>query len=97
MAADYTLPLTVNKLIRFYDGQFLQDQDFVDEQKYHNARRNRHHRTLHISGVGEGMSVYTPANSTFQIKVRAGLAVDAHGRQIVQSKTSSPIDIPAEA
>ncbi|MCP4427705.1 MAG: hypothetical protein GY803_24740, partial [Chloroflexi bacterium] len=43
------------------------------------------------------MSVYTPANSTFQIKVRAGLAVDAHGRQIVQSKTSSPIDIPAEA
>ncbi|VAW31130.1 Phage tail fibers [hydrothermal vent metagenome] len=92
MAADYTQPLTVNKSVRFYDGQFLQDQDFIDEQKYQSARRNRHHRTLHVTGVAEGMTVYTPANSTFQVKVRAGVAIDAHGRQIVQPKISAPID-----
>jgi hypothetical protein len=101
MAGDYTLPLAVTDRVRFYDGQFLQDQDFIDEQKYHLARRNRHHRTLHVTGVAEGLTAYAPANTTFQVKVRPGLAVDPDGRQILLtsiSPLSSPNStLPAEA
>jgi hypothetical protein len=79
MAGDYKLPIAITERVRFYDGQFLQDQDFIDEQKYHLARRNRHHRTLHVTGVAEGLTAYRPANTTFRVKVRAGLAIDPDG------------------
>jgi hypothetical protein len=39
MATDYTLPPVAEKRTRFFDGQFLVDQDFVDEQKYHLDRQ----------------------------------------------------------
>jgi hypothetical protein len=101
MAGDYTLPLAVTDRVRFYDGQFLQDQDFIDEQKYHLARRNRHHRTLHVTGVAEGLTAYAPANTTFQIKVRPGLAIDPDGRQILLTSisplSSANSNLPAEA
>ena len=35
MTANYELPSVVEKRVRFFDGQFLQEQDFIDEQKYH--------------------------------------------------------------
>lgn len=97
MAGDYKLPLAITERVRFYDGQFLQDQDFIDEQKYHLARHHRHHRTLHVTGVAEGLTAYVPANSTFQVKVRPGLAIDPDGRQILLTEISSPIDLPADA
>ena len=40
--ADYVLPDVVEKRVRFFDGQFLQDQDFIDEQNYQLDREHRH-------------------------------------------------------
>jgi hypothetical protein len=57
MASDHKQPLSVNKRVRFYDGQFLQDQDLIDEQKYHIGQLSRHRRSLHVAGVVEGLEV----------------------------------------
>lgn len=97
MAADYKLPLDVSKHVRFFDGQFLQDQDFIDEQKYHQSRRQRHYRTLHVAGVVEGLTVYKPDGSTFQVKVRPGSAIDADGRLIFLPDYSDAVELPAAA
>ena len=97
MAGDYKLPLTISKRVRFFDGQFLQDQDFIDEQKYNLARQNRHRRSLHVSGVVEGLTVYKPANSTLQVKVRSGAAIDTDGRSIVLASYSDAIELPEDA
>ncbi|MCP5013265.1 MAG: hypothetical protein GY942_25070 [Aestuariibacter sp.] len=84
MAADYQLPLTDVNRVRFYDGQFLQDQDFVDEQKHHVGRQNRHHRTLHVAGVAEGLTLWGLKSSPEpEISVTKGMAIDADGRQII--------------
>lgn len=97
MAADYKLPLTVDKFVRFFDGQFLQDQDFIDEQKYHVGRQNWHHRTLHVGGVVQGLTVYKPSSSTLSIRVRDGVAIDPHGRHILLTKHSDIVTMPEEA
>ena len=47
---NYIQPENVTKRVRFYDGQFLQAQDFVDEQAYHVDRQRLHNRGLHLSG-----------------------------------------------
>ena len=94
MAADYKLPLIVNKRVRFFDGQFLQDQDFVDEQKYHLGLQNQHQRTLHVAGVVEGLTTYRTQNQT-QLQVNKGLAIDADGRMIILTKRSDVLDLPS--
>ena len=57
MAAGYEQPKDVVKRVRFFDGQYLQDQDFVDEQHYHIDRQRRHNRTLHVGGIADGLGV----------------------------------------
>jgi hypothetical protein len=80
MAADYTLPPVAEKRTRFFDGQFLTDQDFVDEQKYHLDRQRRHQRLLHVSGICEGLSVRATGANT--VTVDPGTAVDPEGRTL---------------
>jgi hypothetical protein len=79
--ADYTQPDVVNKRVRFFDGQFLQDQDFIDEQKYHLDRERRQSRQLRVTGVTEGLMVTT--GGAYQVTVAKGMAVDALGRHLV--------------
>jgi hypothetical protein len=80
MATDYTLPAVTEKRTRFFDGQFLTDQDFVDEQKFHLDRQRRHQRVLHVSGVCEGLEVAATALNA--VSVGPGTAVDADGRTL---------------
>ena len=82
MAAVYEQPADAEKRVRFFDGQYLQDQDFVDEQHYHIDRRRRHNRTLHVAGIADGLIV-TTVPGTPQVTVSPGTAIDADGRQIV--------------
>lgn len=82
MAAAYEQPKDVVKRVRFFDGQYLQDQDFVDEQHYQIDRQRRHSRTLHVAGIAEGLGV-TAVVGAPQVVVAAGTAIDADGRQIV--------------
>lgn len=87
MAADYSQPANVEKRVRFFDGQHLLDQDFIDEQKYHIDRQRRHNPTLHIAGVADGLEVKPAASgataSAHPVTVTAGTAVDLDGRQLV--------------
>jgi hypothetical protein len=70
------------KRLRYFNGQFLQAQDFIDEQAYHIDRQRRHNRLLHTSGVADGLTVTATLN-TAQATVIKGTAVDGQGRQIL--------------
>lgn len=83
MSADskYQEQNDVQERPRFFDGQFLVDYDFIQEQAYHVDRQRNHNRTLHISGVAGGLQVNGGAG--YQVTVTAGTAIDQNGRQIV--------------
>jgi hypothetical protein len=90
--ADYVLPSVVEKRVRFFDGQFLQDQDFVDEQDYQLDREHRHNRLLHGPGVAEGLTVAAAAAN--QVTVAPGTAIDSDGNQLVLAQPTT-VDLPA--
>jgi hypothetical protein len=82
--ADYTMPDNVQKRLRYFDGQFLREQDFIDEQNYHLDRQQRHNRLLHSPGIVSGLEV-TVKPETGEVTVAPGTALDSNGRQIVLS------------
>ncbi|MGI5132198.1 tail fiber domain-containing protein [Pseudonocardia sp. CA-107938] len=79
--ADYTQPDVVNKRVRFFDGQFLQEQDLIDEQRYHLDRGRRLPALVGLRGVVTGLAVTSPG--PYQVRVTPGVAVDERGRQLV--------------
>lgn len=81
MPANYEQPTYLDKRLRYFDGQFLKDQDFIDEQKYHVDRVRRLSRSLQVSGISEGLAV-TVAGSD-RVTVNPGTGVDPKGRLIV--------------
>jgi hypothetical protein len=93
--ADYGQPAAVTKRVRFFDGQYLQDQDFVDEQKYQLDRTRRLSRLLGFTGIGEGLVVSEVAGKAYTLKVTAGSAVDPLGRQLVLP-TDATLVLPAD-
>ncbi|APR87710.1 Flagellar hook-length control protein FliK [Minicystis rosea] len=90
--ADYNVPDYVVSRLRYFNGQFLKEQDFIDEQKFHLGQAWRHQRLLHVSGVAAGLDVSVASNGT-SILVAAGSAVDDAGRQILLS-SSQTIAVP---
>jgi hypothetical protein len=97
MAADYQQYDYIEKRLRYFDGQFLKDQDFIDEQKYHIDRQRRPLRQLHVSGIVEGLTVMQGSlenpDELGRATVMPGTAIDRQGRQIV---LGSPRNIPLE-
>ena len=89
--ADYALPSVVEKRVRFFDGQFLQDQDFIDEQNYQLDREHRHNRLLHGAGIAEGLTV--SATQPNQVTVAPGTAIDDDGHQLMLAE-ATPVDLP---
>jgi len=51
---DHTQPEYVDRRLRYFDGQFLREQDFIAEQQYHLDRERRLARVAHTAGVVEG-------------------------------------------
>ncbi|MGD9528300.1 MAG: hypothetical protein AB7V44_16065, partial [Pseudonocardia sp.] len=90
--AEYTQPDVVNKRVRFFDGQFLSDQDFVDEQRYHLDRQRRLPTLVGVQGVVHGLAVVH--TGTDRLTVGAGLAVDGRGRQLLV-ETDLDLALPA--
>ena len=70
----------IDRRVRFFNGQVLKDQDFIDDQKYHIDRLRRSQRLLRVAGICNGLEV-TAGNKILTIK--AGTAIDAKGRTIV--------------
>lgn len=85
--ADYTQPDVVRKRVRFFDGQFLQDQDFIDEQRYHLDRERRLSRTLGMTGVVAGLGV--SKGGPYELIIAPGLAIDTLGRQLIIAEPTS--------
>jgi hypothetical protein len=71
--ADYTQPDYVTKRLRYYYGQFLEDQDFVDEQLYHLDRERRLARSFHSPGVVEGLQITSGALGASVVTVGVGM------------------------
>ena len=69
------------KRLRYFDHQFLIDADFTDEQTYHMDMRRRLNRTLNTFGIGEGLEVVKKTDKI--VTVRAGVAIDNLGREII--------------
>jgi hypothetical protein len=80
------------KRLNYFDHQFLRVDDFADEQAYHLGMRRAHNRMLHTPGVAQGLAV-DHAGST--LTVRAGVALDGDGREIVL-KGDAELQVPAE-
>lgn len=87
MAADYRQYDPIEKRVRYFDGQFLKDQDFVDEQKYHLDRQRRPLRFLYTPGIVDGLTVdpgsQQSRDDVDRAIIRPGTAIDAKGQQIV--------------
>jgi hypothetical protein len=72
------------KRLNYFNHQFLEEQDFRDEQQYHLEMRRRLNRSLHIWGVVEGLQVARTGNR--EVTVEPGFALDREGRELVVVK-----------
>jgi hypothetical protein len=82
-------PRAVEKRLHYFDGQFLQEPDFTDEQLYQLDREHRHNRLLHGAGIAEGLTVTSAAPN--EVTVAAGTAIDGDGHQVVLAEAT---DVP---
>ncbi|MGV2287310.1 hypothetical protein AAHK20_01230 [Trinickia sp. YCB016] len=68
----------------YFSGEALQTQDFVCEQQYHMTIQSLNNRSLYTYGIATGLEVvWDQATSANQVEVRAGMAIDSLGRQII--------------
>jgi hypothetical protein len=80
--------------MRYFNGQFLQEEDFQAEQAYHLDRQRRHNRTLHTPGIAEGLAVTANVGAA-DVEVASGTAVDSDGRMMVLEASRSVNILPA--
>ena len=70
----------IGKKPAYFQGQLLDANDFIDEQKYHANERARHSLQLHGSGDLRGLDVTRASDSA--ISISPGFAIDGKGREI---------------
>lgn len=79
---------------RYFDGQFLTAQDFVDEQRYHVDRLRRALDHLTIAGVADGLEL--AAAGPWRVSLSAGTAIDDLGRLLVIVSKRDNLDVPKD-
>ncbi len=91
---DYTLypEHHAEERVRYFSGQFLGVQDFVDEQRYILDRLRRALNGITSAGVASGMAVSSPG--TGKLTIGAGTAIDTNGRQLVLGQARQNIPVP---
>jgi len=68
--------------VHYFDRQFLQAQDFTNEQAYQIAMRRRHNISNHIWGIVRGLELeFNQQDGVFIVK--PGAAVDGYGRELI--------------
>ena len=80
---NYEIPEWPTQRLRYFDNLFLQSQDFVDEQSFHLAVRQRDNRLLRVSGVVDGLGVSAHPAEAWSVVVAPGSAVDELGRTVL--------------
>lgn len=82
------------KRLHYFNGQFLKEEDFTDEQKYHLDMRRRLNQRMHTAGIVFGLDVIPGAN---KVTVQPGMAIDPQGREIIlESATDLAITAAAD-
>jgi hypothetical protein len=76
---------------RYFDHQFLREDDFNAEQGYHRRLRALHNSTLHTRGVTRGLGISVEAGAS-EATVQPGSAIDTKGNDIVLD-SPQPVDI----
>jgi hypothetical protein len=78
------------KRLNYFNGQFLREEDFRDEQSYHRGMRQLHNQSLHTYGITGGLKLSFLSGAT-QVTVGQGSAIDGQGRELVL-----PNDFPTQ-
>lgn len=73
------------KRLNYYNGQFLKETDFKDEQSYHINALLMHNLNLHSWGIASGLDVSIDKPGK-HIILDEGMAIDRSGRQIILEK-----------
>ncbi|MGB9180940.1 MAG: hypothetical protein WCB68_17035 [Pyrinomonadaceae bacterium] len=72
--------------LQFFDGQRLFAADLQGPDEFNREMRWLHNRSLHQVGIGSGYAVYGKKGDR-EVKIGAGYAIDAKGREIVLIET----------
>jgi hypothetical protein len=81
--------------LNYFRYQFLQENDFQDEQGYHLSMRRRHNRDFHTFGRVRGLDlIFVPGER--HVTISPGTAVDSLGREIVV-ESNTDVDLQAFA
>jgi hypothetical protein len=83
----------------FYEGQVLSAADLDLGQEYGRAALSRHERYLHTPGIATGLELRVDESTgAVQVRLSAGMAIDATGRQIVvdREETLSPEELDSQ-
>jgi hypothetical protein len=70
------------KRLNYFNTQYLEENDFKDEQKYHLEMRRLHNKRFHTPGIAYGLAVTRTGGQS--ISVSPGMALDNEGREMVQ-------------
>lgn len=77
------MTLAMVSRVNYFDGEALLRSDFDAEQLYHKGARERLSAGVFRAGVVSGLDVTWDARTPTQVTVRAGMALDCNGREIV--------------
>lgn len=69
------------KRLNYFKGQFLRENDFLDDQTYHVQHQRDHARLLHTPGIASGLDVSFVPGAT-AVTVAPGVGYDTLGRRI---------------
>jgi hypothetical protein len=87
---------TVLERNRYFTGKYMTARDFAGEQEYFLSRHREHNRLLHGWGVVCGLRVVrhpNPECAERWVVVRAGVALDCRGRELVLCH-DTPLELP---
>jgi len=91
--ANYEIPQYPTQRLRYFNNQFLNDQDFIDDGAAQLGHERALLRSLCVAGVCEGMQVTYP-DPNLPPSVSAGIAVDNAGRMIVVDRATDALAKP---
>lgn len=92
--ANYDIPQYPTKRLRYFNNQFLKDQDFIDVDAARIGHERAVLRSLCVAGVCEGLVITYPAPNK-PPSVSAGVAVDKTGRMIVIDQPTDGLADPS--
>ena len=76
--------------VRYFEQQFLREEDFNEEQVYHRDMRRRHNRMLHTPGISDGLQLEadgTGVTISPGSAVANGTDINGGGAEIVLADT----------